>query len=606
MLNGADSWQVFFEVEHTGLPAIATEPRVCATLNASFVDEGFGEDFVGTPVPGQPYVSFPAAFMSFALTVEGPLGEGTLAGNLDESGCVPLGTIPPQAYAFRADADPTKAAEGALDLTLVVDMRIIRRPDGVRYDVFNRFGITSLEVHRSLRPGDAPLGSWTQTGRWMVPPTRIDLPGLMLNPITNTAVAIAGLLSRSDMAIPTDDPSTPANEGFYQVEYGDGCHFIDDGGNEYIDSCYFTDTDVLYVGPGTRPYNAASCSVDADCPTVQLCFGADGAAACNGSAGCLCSWPDQSRWKYITMHEAGHQVQAHALGTTSGASYLFSCPPNTVCTGKTSGDPKVSNLFADPPFVDSMSPLCGCQHVEAANRLHCLQSIERFDNAHSEGFAQFFASKAWNLPAGGGCKFVYYKEFLDTNCKDGNTCTPFSTGPNSPPLVSNLPPLGIDCEAPMKWRNNHCPMSEASELATELDWLGFLWSLNTHGDAKTSMANLFSIYRNTCNPVPAPAAGQRGAKCEGDETLSWSSREPVEFSPRRACSTANSGCPTDHSCLNPRRKHCRDGETDCSCQTEAAFGFADGATLFYGNDPTRLQHVIDAGLRYGVTEALAP
>ncbi|MES1188545.1 MAG: collagen-binding domain-containing protein [Myxococcales bacterium] len=608
VINGVDSWQVFFEVEATGsLPPVAAEPRLCTTLNAAFVDEGFGEDFVGTPVVGQDYKSYPAAFVMFSLRVESPYGLGTAGGFLDADGCVPLGSIPKEAYAFLAGADPTLRGQGSLDLFLTVDTSALQRPDGVRYNLFNEPGLARTETHFSVQPSWGPLSGWTKSGLWMLPPAQINVPSQMLTPITNMAVSISELLSREDMAIPSDDPATPGiNEGTYRVDYGDGCHFTDTAGNGFIDSCFSPADDLLFVGPGNRPVNPASCSADSDCPSVQVCLDARGRVACGGGSGCLCSWPDQSRWKFVTLHEAGHQVQARALGSTSGASYVFDCPQGTTCPGKKSGDPMQPTKLADPPFVDSMSPLCGCQHVAAANSLHCLQSIERFDNAQSEGFAQFFASKSWNQPEGGGCKFVYYKEFLNTDCLPGSTCVPFSTGPGTPSLQSNLPPLGISCEQQFKWRNNHCPLSPTSEMSTELDWLGFLWNLNTNGPSKTSMANLFAIYRNTCNPLPAPAAGSPGGKCVGEETLAWSTRPPQPNVPRVACTAGGTAC-TSNVCLNEATwKRCKAGDAACSCQTEPAFGVVNGAALFYANDPVRLQHLTDAGRLYGVTEALAP
>jgi hypothetical protein len=596
-LSGSDGWQINVEVEHTGLPVVAAEPKICVSVNADFVDEGFGEDFTGTAVPGQTYKAYPAAFAYFQLFVSGPAAEGNTAGYLDEDGCVPPTFIPPVAYAYLSAADTTDAATGALELHLNVDFRQFRRPDMLSYNVFTLTGVPRLSTYDSVRPGDVPLGGWTKSGAWMVPPSRIDLQGKMLSPFTNLAAAIGGLMSRDDMGIPI---------GSYQVTYGQGCPFTDQNtGITIVDSCFVPSEDVLYIGPATRPPSSTTCNVDADCPTVQLCFDSAGAGSCDGGAGCFCGWPDQSRWKYVILHEAGHQVQARAMGADGGGDYTFACPKDTTCSGKASG--WIKTRLVDPPFVDSMSPLCGCQHVGAANSEHCLQSIERTSAAQGEGFAQFFAAKGWNAPRTDDCKFVYYKELLqDTPCAAGETCLPFTVGQTS--LFSKLPPFGISCETAFKWRNNHCPMGETAEMGTELDWLGFLWGVNTQGDSRATMNDLFAIYRNSCNPLPSPGPGMPGEKCEGEEELGWSTRAPVPQDPAVACSAATaSNCSADYACLNPAtRKRCRDGDTGCSCQRPAVFGISSGAALYFGNDPTRLQNVFDKGLTYGVTSDLAP
>jgi hypothetical protein len=592
--SGDDGWQIDFEVaQFTGIPVVAAEPRICVSVNADFVDDGLGEDFTGAPVQGQSYKAYPAAFASFYLFVSSPGGSGNTAGHLDPEGCVPPTLIPPSAYAFLANADPTDAGSGALSLSLTVDFRQLKRPDNVTYSVFTLEGVPTLTTYNSLTPEDVPLGTWTTAGIWRIPPARINLAGNMLSPFSNIAAALGGMLSRDDMGIPA---------GAYQVVYGQGCAFTDQNTNiTIVDSCYSPEDDNLYIGPATRPPSSATCTVDADCPTVQLCFDSRGTAACEGSSGCFCGWPDQSRWKYTIVHEAGHQLQARTIGSSGGGDYTFSCPANTSCTGKKSGSNP--QRLVDPPFVDSMSPLCGCQHVGAANSEHCLQSIERTGAAQSEGFAQFFASKAWNQPRTGDCTFVYYKELLQNGpCGPGETCVPFTGG-----LSSKLPPFGISCEQPLKWRNNHCPISEAAELSTELDWLGFLWGVNTLGDSRASMNDLFSVYRNTCNPLPVPAPGTAGEKCSGEEELGWNTRPPVAQVPASACTATSPGCSGASVCLkNSTHKLCREGDADCSCQTRAVFGVATGAAIYFGSDPGRLQNLLEKGLQYGVTEDISP
>jgi hypothetical protein len=183
-------------------------------------------------------------------------------------------------------------------------------------------------------------------------------------------------------------------------------------------------------------------------PPTDSCAGWIGPAEIPGS-----DKPGNILWKFVIAHEIGHDVQ-HWL--------MLGVP--------------------DAPYDQDFSPTCGCAHVEAANGLHCLQSLEWSSAASVEGFAHFVAAKIWNGPAGGGStEFGYYKEFR----KDDGTVA--------------APPFVVDCAQPVNWRDNHC---FHGELGVEYDWLQFYWAINMSAPQaeRTTMMNLRDIYLAACTP----------------------------------------------------------------------------------------------------------
>jgi hypothetical protein len=208
----------------------------------------------------------------------------------------------------------------------------------------------------------------------------------------------------------------------------------------------------------------------------------------------------QSRWKYIVAHEIGHQVQLRVLKDWPGPRYTFpkrdGLRPDQTCFG----------VACDPVEAPE---LCSCAHITVANRHHCLQSLERDEDAQLEGFAHFFAAKVWNAQDQDDCWFNYYKELLDVACPPGvedEQCKPFDG------LIRAAPPVPFSCKQPTKWRNRHCPLPQ---YATEFDWMGFYWSVNTSGDpGRLRMRDLFDVYRRACSRDGVDGCG------DGDN-VSW-------------------------------------------------------------------------------------
>jgi hypothetical protein len=228
--------------------------------------------------------------------------------------------------------------------------------------------------------------------------------------------------------------------GTYKAIANDGCPSL----NLKTDSCFSPGDSILFIGPG------------------------------NGNA------PVDSAWKYVIAHESGHFVQQKAMGSLD-PTYSF-CPANNPNCDLRSPTQSLN----DPPDAPA---LCKCDHVTVAYQLHCLQSIERSQDAQIEGWAQFYASKTWNNPDESSCTFQYYKEFLDVSCPPGATCTNKTGG------ISIFPPLARTCKDVVKWRNRHCAVPD---FGTEFDWMGFLWNANTSSDQKATMSDLFAAYRQAC------------------------------------------------------------------------------------------------------------
>jgi hypothetical protein len=197
------------------------------------------------------------------------------------------------------------------------------------------------------------------------------------------------------------------------------------------------------------------------------------------------------------------------MGNVLSGSYRYRCPPGAVCP---------PDELADPP---GSSPLCGCSHVDAANKSHCLQSMEITAAAQGEGFAQYFASLIWNERQG-DCRFTYYKEVLGNECYiDGvpGACKtrqiPDALG-NPMDVVFNLTPVPLDCSTPVKWRNTQqCGVTAdtvssggqksinvGAHISTEWDWLTFLRELNS----TLTFSEIASVYRHACDLTSTPTS----------------------------------------------------------------------------------------------------
>ena len=555
-VTGDDDSKLFFSFGVNGPPTVTTAPRICAIWSTSYIDQLHGEDFTGNPDPDPMNARrlVPASFAEFKLDVDGPIGTfhigpGTF---LDQDGCLPAGTLPPDALLFAADAPPGDVAAGGLTMTMQYATHL-RRPDGAEITaVDHRKNDELFVVVASTGPDGTPEHRidfdgtfWTRSGAWNVPAADVTtIRDITITPMTEAIAAVTQIVKNDDMGVLPNEK--------YDVSVNNGC--VIDG---QLDSC--GSSSGLDIGDEHIPTNPQACGPGLPaCPSVQEC-GPNG----------RCRWPHQARWKFVTGHEAGHMFQDRAMGLL-GHPYLWS-PAGTACTGKMGsetfgvGD---SKLLVDPPCGDI---LCGCEHVDAANAYHCLQSIENASAAAVEGFAQFYASKTWNRQNENDCAFVYYKEFLNPGgCPPGSTCTLFPASPADPLAQQHgqvaviPPPLAISCNTPFKWRNTFCPMVE---FGTEIDWMRFYWNVNTQGPNKSTMDDLFQIYRHACHPT----------------------------------STIPANCGSDPACRSNVAMRCGGEDVGWEVTSSTANGFRVGAELNYGVTNPKYIQVTDIGDQFSIS-----
>lgn len=168
-----------------------------------------------------------------------------------------------------------------------------------------------------------------------------------------------------------------------------------------------------------------------------------------------------SNSKIVITHEVGHAAQYNAMGRLN------------------------NDYSAD--VNDGVNLFCSCLHVTDPNTngLHCLQSREYISAAEVEGYAQFFAAKAWNNQAEANCSFAYYKQF---RVRSGDF------------WIVKQPPVQRDCGSNPKWMENYCASGE-TDRGVEWDWQNFLWNLNTQGPDKVTTSEVYGIYRSpsVCN-----------------------------------------------------------------------------------------------------------
>ena len=515
----------------TDLPPVIPDDartRLCAKWTGYFDDEaqpGHVEGYVGEPVEGDLRArGYPASFAAYDLRARGPLAQYSASGSLDQEGCT---VVPKRALVHRDTNQPSEIDGGAwLHLSLTADLAGTNpNPTTVKY-ADDSWVTTTL----TLNEFDDDAGDWPLDGQWRAPPDEYALAGAGRNHGTTVAAAISHavkVFAETTVALPMATTSVVVDDGAYAGLRDHRCNPIRDSEGSSslrVGPGYFkcdpaleapnkcgtctSASDTSCVEPPDASECRRPCEHDGDCPGGQFCArGDDVRYGCDGSS-CFCAYAGQGSSKFVTMHEFGHVIQsAYAPGVTGGTSYLFDCPQNDpdACSifGLTTPTNSAGTMLIDPP---NMNARCGCPHVRSASNWHCLQSIETTPRAQGEGFAQFFAAKLWNR-RDAACVFNYYKEFLDADCKveDPSGCTPFPGGG-----TVTLPPVPIQCDRPVKWRNqNECAVdpragSTKAEMGTEYDWMTFLYAL----DGELGFTELMSVFNYACRPEdPAPATG---------------------------------------------------------------------------------------------------
>ncbi|MGH7271509.1 MAG: hypothetical protein ACREJ3_13850, partial [Polyangiaceae bacterium] len=440
----------------------------------------------------------PASFANLDAILNGPQATTTL----DQDGCLDV-----TSQYFDANGDPS-STRSSWQVWLnsrftmpsgsgIVDWRVAAVPDA--FKTLNADGTvndpTALDkkMHAILgRYEVTNVGCSTVSPGGVVLAVPEDPPAtdIQNTDIMNVAAVTSRVLFSPDMAI------VPGTYWSFARDVCDGAAGTDPESLQIRaarDSCFSPSGDALYIG--------TSLAVNGSCPANDTCF-------------------SQSYWKYVVAHETGHMVQSHSVGSFSQTYNIPNAAPS----------------------------VCRCDHVEASNQVHCLQSVEGDTGAQIEGFAQFFASRVWNDPQSPTCEFVYYKEFLrpdSTPCPTGRTCI---AGPLSKVLPNGVqvtipagfhaevPPLGVDCRQAVKWRNRQCTVGgDFSVLGTEYDWMGFFYNMNTidlPAGTRYAMTDLNATYIASCAPATSCSRAQPDymSLLMGDEShFGMNDRRSVRF-----------------------------------------------------------------------------
>ncbi len=141
---------------------------------------------------------------------------------------------------------------------------------------------------------------------------------------------------------------------------------------------------------------------------------------------------EHERRKFVIVHEMGH----HVLSTwTNEKSYLWSS----------------SGLYQGP-----------CTGSSTTGNSHSMTSEEWGGSSFDEGFAHFFAARAWNFTTENNCKYKYWS----TEVPGGD------------------PDPTINCEGSnnifvVKYLKNNCSSGTINGHGVELDWMRTFWDLVT-------------------------------------------------------------------------------------------------------------------------------
>jgi FG-GAP-like repeat len=442
----ATGWGACIRAEPAGKPHVDGNLKVCASWKATFDDAGHGEDRAAA-APGALQL-LPASFAHAKLmlsTVQEPVA---WEGVLDRDGCIPEAErLPIDLFITPADRN-TQAVDIQLVLTTSLEI------PGFRYDVRVCHGSathdpddTNCELGGVGTTDPAHLNHQASAlVGWTARNAWLVPPqGLQMNPaILHPATRVAAVMGLILAAPDNGVPTNLANPIVVSGFADKACEF-----------CGLKDT----CAGNIKGIHAAS--------------------------------------KYTVAHEIGHQIEQAAVGLPN-ATYTFAkqggAPSSEWCLN--------DQLQNDPPDTPE---LCTCNAVEKHNSLHCLQSLETSSAAQVEGFAHFYASKAFNDLDESACVFTYYKQMQLPSCPAGFTCTPRGN------LFVIQPPFPVSCKDAVKWRNSHCGVPQ---FGIEWDWLTFYWNLNTSGPAKLAMPELYGVYRQACG----------GVSCNGHDT-NWTTLE---------------------------------------------------------------------------------
>jgi hypothetical protein len=136
---------------------------------------------------------------------------------------------------------------------------------------------------------------------------------------------------------------------------------------------------------------------------------------------------------------------------------------------------------------DDPEALCRCDHVPPIQGPeHCLQSRESYDVSATEGFAQFFGTKLFNLDTQGDATLNYYKRFR------------YGQGE----LDYWDPPVPADAFGYVHWIDDYCTQP-LTDFGVEWDWLNFFYKVTSrHASPITDLPHLYNIFKRACQGNP--------------------------------------------------------------------------------------------------------
>ena len=154
-----------WEVEHTGLPEPLLGTVLCGTWNATFIDQGFGEDEVGTAYSVEGTSRYSARSALFGWEAEGPIAHWANAGWLARDGCTEAN---PYLFVHVAGAS---IDDGGLEFSMVIESTLhdFWQDRDVEYRIRNTLGNPQVVTLQDMNP---PPDQWPRHGVWAVPPER--------------------------------------------------------------------------------------------------------------------------------------------------------------------------------------------------------------------------------------------------------------------------------------------------------------------------------------------------------------------------------------------------------------------------------------------------
>jgi len=499
-LNG-DNWQLGFTIKGSG------HPRVCATFNAEYLDAVNADSVApgSTAPPGDDdYMAkkglnqYPASNSVAQVTVKNGTKSFTYDGPLDQDGCVPADSAAPNEFwnfvpgagANGLTVSVKWTSEFCLDPSGkgCINATTGKRTSGARF-VLTAKGSAEPGLLCSIMTQDPSLTD--PSGVCVVqheadgvfgqfpggfPPAKLTITSPRNDELTRVSAVVSNLYLREAET----NGEVGLKLGLIDRRFGAGTNVISLIAN---DLCLLDDgTKDSCSSNGTIKFRPDQCCTSDD---FTNCVDVPSGGCSQDAAGNVQHLvPGDSYWKFVVAHEIGHEIQ----GRIWGREHL---------------DYGMGSGIAGAPVK------CTCAHVTSSNVLHCLQSEELPDASQVEGFAQYFASRAYNRDTDPTCQFRYYKEFLDQACPPGVPAADCGA-PRADGLRVSLPPIPFDCKNPIKWRNTNCaagasPTDAVASLGIEMDWMGFYLAWNTRGTAKSTLAMIADSYVAACNGVQCNA-----------------------------------------------------------------------------------------------------